>query len=1453
MESLKDSTSHLKSPISYRPELFRSLEDMACSSSVINYNNDKNKIEKSKKIAPQNNDDNMSFLSEFIGSRVVRGPDWKWGKQDGGEGYVGTVRNFESPEEVLIVWDHGTAANYRCSMFYDLRILDSASAGIKHDKVTCNYCQISPVHGIRWKCGECSNVDLCSLCYHGDKHNTRHRFFRINRPRSEKVLLESRRKCKKKINPRGLFPGARVARGVDWKWGEQDGCDQTSNVNENYLHNNPLSVAKTNSPSSNFQNVHATLFKNNIVGNSLISSNGGFKRTGKIVDLQEWTRTCPRSAVYVIWDSNNSGTTASSATEISSDSHSNGIKNLYRVGYQGMVDLKVVNAGKGIPYYKEHLPLLGEQITSSSNVGTFNIDDKVNIDLDLEVVQSLQHTHGGWTDEMFECLGSTGTVIGIDEDQDIIVMYPSGNRWTLNPATLNKASNTNTANTNKSLPMPPDLEGPASCCSTAQVGHGEWSDSMKSTLGNFGKVQLVYGDGDLKIEINGVCWTFNPKLVSKVVSESEINGETNGVRLSAILKRLFENHVCGDFNEELVKAAANGDHVKCREILSINERSENSQEKFVDVDSIFSGYAAIHVSCQNGHIEVIKILLKHRANIQLEDKNGDLPIHHAAIGDEPHIIELLANFREGSKIIAEQHNNVENDRINDLGHHQDLKIDNQLSMAANFCSYNIDLNARNRKRQTALHIAVNRGFSDVVEMLLKLGAHPNLQDLEGDTPVHDAVSKKKDEILSFLLNFEEICRKDTTDSRLSRKVSNVSNNVSSNINHKISHKNASTFEMSGQQNFGKNKFIVKDTDLITTTNNNGFNALHLASLRGNPNAVKIILNKLVDKTWVIDEKKDDGYTALHLAALNNHVEVLDLLLDQGKADPNARNANLQTALHLAVERQHFGAVKRLLTPRVKAHVDLTSSHSSNAYYNREDHTNIGKNLEVNGKYDDVSSNADTSKICCAVEAQDKDGDTALHEAVRHHTLAQLKHLRELQDIGKLLIGVGLNINQNSISNIPLNRANLANPSSPANGSDTVPINPNPSISNENSRNTLNIPGSAPQYSSCNGNGSNLLNIKKSSAAIACYLVSKGGLAGALCLDIKNKKGQTPLDLCPDPNLTKALKNFYRMYVKERNDKDPSITSSDNDLNNPGNSLAYECDSNTSDDHIDNEINFEQPSFGSTPATHKLEATKLLNLRPQIANNNNVMAAKQESPYKPSSSSSVLLLDKYPSNRFSRPKINNNEHNKNMVNAVNNFVMATSDENNGKEAIECLVCSEKKASVLFKDCGHVCVCQSCSVLVKKCVKCRATIRQAVPIVETIEKDVKSNNLKSSLLYQDNDCRKNSNLDLDNLLPSTSSNNRDDDDDLKNESGNREQGSKKNLKGNCLNENISNYKDVQKLQQQLRDIKEQTMCPVCLDRFKNMIFLCGHGTCQMCGDRMNECPICRKCVDKKILLY
>lgn len=326
---------------------------------------------------------------------------------------MGTVRNFESPDEVVVVWDNGTAANYRCSGQFDLRILDSAPTGVKHEGTMCDTCRQQPIFGIRWKCAECGNYDLCSVCYHGDKHQLRHRFYRITSPGSERAFLETRRKSKK-IAIRGIFPGARVVRGVDWQWEDQD---------------------------------------------------GGNGRRGKVQEVQDWSAASPRSAAYVVWD--------------------NGSKNLYRVGFEGMADLKVVNDAKGQNVYRDHLPCLGEQGPGRSGPPGLKIGDQVNVDLELEIVQSLQHGHGGWTDGMFECLNGVGTVVGIDEDHDIVVAYNSGNRWTFNPAVLTKvATPTNSMGFNETPQQQFAVGDMVQICSDMervkmlQRGHGDWADGM---------------------------------------------------------------------------------------------------------------------------------------------------------------------------------------------------------------------------------------------------------------------------------------------------------------------------------------------------------------------------------------------------------------------------------------------------------------------------------------------------------------------------------------------------------------------------------------------------------------------------------------------------------------------------------------------------------------------------------------------------------------------------------------------------------------------------------------------------------------------------------------------------------------------------------------------------------------------------------------------------------------
>ena len=124
--------------------------------------------------------------------------------------------------------------------------------------------------------------------------------------------------------------------------------------------------------------------------------------------------------------------------------------------------------------------------------------------------------------------------------------------------------------------------------------------------------------------------------------------------------------------------------------------------------------------------------------------------------------------------------------------------------------------------------------------------------------------------------------------------------------------------------------------------------------------------------------------------------------------------------------------------------------------------------------------------------------------------------------------------------------------------------------------------------------------------------------------------------------------------------------------------------------------------------------------------------------------------------------------------------------------------------MYKPCGHLIACDECACLMKKCFICRSAVESIVNFHElcTIQQEcttMKSDNTSSS------------------------------------------------------SNNVSDAVALARLQQQLQEIREQVHCPICMDRLKNMVFLCGHGVCQSCGDRVQECPICRKQIEKSIILY
>uniref|UniRef100_A0A2K6SSV1 E3 ubiquitin-protein ligase MIB2 n=1 Tax=Saimiri boliviensis boliviensis TaxID=39432 RepID=A0A2K6SSV1_SAIBB len=308
-----------------------------------------------------------------VGMRVVRGVDWKWGQQDGGEGGVGTVVELgrhgspSTPDRTVVVqWDQGTRTNYRAGYqgAHDLLLYDNAQIGVRHPNIICDCCKKHGLRGMRWKCRVCLDYDLCTQCYMHNKHELAHAFDRYETAHSRPVTLSPRQGLPR-IPLRGIFQGAKVVRGPDWEWGSQD---------------------------------------------------GGEGKPGRVVDIRGWDVETGRSVASVTW--------------------ADGTTNVYRVGHKGKVDLKCVGEAAGGFYYKDHLPRLGKpaelQRRVSADGQPFQHGDKVKCLLDTDVLREMQEGHGGWNPRMAEHHSFwVGDVVRVIDDLDTVKQLQAGHgEWT---------------------------------------------------------------------------------------------------------------------------------------------------------------------------------------------------------------------------------------------------------------------------------------------------------------------------------------------------------------------------------------------------------------------------------------------------------------------------------------------------------------------------------------------------------------------------------------------------------------------------------------------------------------------------------------------------------------------------------------------------------------------------------------------------------------------------------------------------------------------------------------------------------------------------------------------------------------------------------------------------------------------------------------------------------------
>ncbi|KAM7010034.1 uncharacterized protein LKV04_001897 isoform 2-T2 [Tautogolabrus adspersus] len=101
-------------------------------------------------------------------------------------------------------------------------------------------------------------------------------------------------------------------------------------------------------------------------------------------------------------------------------------------------------------------------------------------------------------------------------------------------------------------------------------------------------------------------------------------------------------------------------------------------------------------------------------------------------------------------------------------------------------------------------------------------------------------------------------------------------------------------------------FLKNGVD-ISTCNQNGLNALHLAAKEGH----KDLVDELLERGAPVDSSTKKGNTALHIASLAGQKEVVRLLVKRG-ANINSQSQNGFTPLYMAAQESHLEVVRFLL-------------------------------------------------------------------------------------------------------------------------------------------------------------------------------------------------------------------------------------------------------------------------------------------------------------------------------------------------------------------------------------------------------------------------------------------------------------------------------------------------------------------------------------------------------------
>ncbi|XP_074567242.1 ankyrin repeat-containing protein ITN1-like [Curcuma longa] len=199
------------------------------------------------------------------------------------------------------------------------------------------------------------------------------------------------------------------------------------------------------------------------------------------------------------------------------------------------------------------------------------------------------------------------------------------------------------------------------------------------------------------------------------------------------------------------------------------------------------------------------------------------------------------------------------------------------------------VNEVNEVAETALFIAAEKGFLDIVVELLKYSDRESLsrKNRVGFDALHVAVREGKQDIVKVLLDHDPNLIKTLGQSNVTPLI---------------------TAAIRGHTEI-VNMLLEQDESLIELSKSNGKNALHFAARQGHVEIVNALLQKDAQLARRTDKK---GQTALHMAVKGTNCEVVDALVDADPAIVMLPDRNGNTALHVATRKKRPEIVKALL-------------------------------------------------------------------------------------------------------------------------------------------------------------------------------------------------------------------------------------------------------------------------------------------------------------------------------------------------------------------------------------------------------------------------------------------------------------------------------------------------------------------------------------------------------------